>query len=63
MNNQNELTSPGDKKFMNELMNPEEALREAAQNNNLKRTKKGIVSKNNGPLLTNDGRVVLSENI
>ncbi len=61
MNNQNELTSPDGKKFVNELMNPEQALKEAVKNNNLQRAKKDIVEKNNSPLLTNDGRVVLNE--
>lgn len=61
MNNQNELKSPDGKKFVNELMNPEQALKEAVKNNNLKRPKNDIVEKSNGPLLTNDGRIVLSE--
>jgi hypothetical protein len=60
MNYQNELTPEG-KKFVNELMNPEEALKEAVKQANLKRSKNDIVEKHNGPLLTNDGRVVLSE--
>ena len=61
MNNPNELKSEG-KKFVNELVNPEIALQETTKQNNLKKPKGGIVEKHNsGPLLTNDGRVVLSE--
>lgn len=60
MNNPNELT-PNGKKFVNELMNPDEALKEAVNQSNLKKPKNDIVEKS-APLLTNDGRVVLSEN-
>ena len=61
MTYQNDLTSPEGKKFVNELLNPDEALKEAANQGNLKKPKNDIVEKKDGPLLTNDGRVVLSE--
>lgn len=60
MYNPNELSKEG-KKFVNELMNPDQALKEAAKSSNLKRPKNDIVEKANGPLLTDDGRIVLSE--
>jgi hypothetical protein len=61
MNNPSELKPEG-RKFVNELMNPDQALKEVFKQNNLKRPKGGIVEKNTGQLLTNDGRVVLNEN-
>lgn len=61
MNNPNELKPEG-KKFVNELMNPDQALKEVFKQNNLKRPKTGMVEKVNSQLLTNDGRVVLNEN-
>jgi hypothetical protein len=60
MNNPNELKPEG-KKFVNELMNPDQALKEVFKQNNLKRPKTGMVEKANSPLLTNDGRIVLNE--
>ena len=60
MNNPNEL-KPKAKKFVNELMNPDQALKEVFKQNNLKRPKGGIVEKVSGQLLTNDGRIVLNE--
>jgi hypothetical protein len=60
MNNPNELKPEG-KKFVNELMNPDQALKEVFKQNNLKRPKTGMVEKANSQLLTNDGRIVLSE--
>jgi len=60
MNNPNELKPEG-KKFVNELVNPDQALKEVFKQNNLKRPKTGMVEKANSPLLTNDGRIVLSE--
>jgi hypothetical protein len=60
MNNPNELKPEG-KKFVNELMNPDQALKEVFKQNNLKRLKIGMVEKANSQLLTNDGRIVLSE--
>ena len=60
MNNPNELKPEG-KKFVNELMNPDQALKEVFKQNNLKRQKAGMVEKANSQLLTNDGRIVLSE--
>lgn len=59
MSNPNELNPTG-KKFVNELMNPDEALKEAVSQANLKRPKNDIVGKS-GILLTNDGRTVLNE--
>lgn len=50
------------KKFVNELLNPEKAYSEAVQKANLKRPKNDIVPKNEGKLLTNDGREMLNEN-
>lgn len=61
MNNPNELKPEG-KKFVNELMNPDQALKEVYKKNNPKRPKGGIVEKTTNQLLTNDGRVVLNEN-
>jgi hypothetical protein len=60
MNNPNELKPEG-KKFVNELMNPDQALKEVFKQNNLKRSKTGMVEKVNSPLLTSDGRIVLNE--
>ena len=60
MNNPNELKPEG-KKFVNELMNPDQALKEVFKQNNLKRPKAGMGEKANSPLLTNDGRIVLNE--
>lgn len=60
MNNPNELKPEG-KKFVNELMNPDQALKEVFKQNNLKRPKAGMVEKTNSQLLTNDGRIVLNE--
>jgi hypothetical protein len=60
MNNPNELKPEG-KKFVNELMNPDQALKEVFKQNNLKRAKAGMVEKANSQLLTNDGRIVLNE--
>ena len=62
MNNPNELKPEG-KKFVNELMNPDQALKEDFKQNNLKRPKAGMVEKVNSQLLTNDGRIVLNEDI
>jgi hypothetical protein len=59
MSNPNELNPTG-KKFVNELMNPDEALKEAVNQANLKKPKNDIVEKS-GILLTNDGRAVLNE--
>jgi len=59
MSNPNELNPTG-KKFVNELMNPDEALKEAVNQTNLKKPKNDIVEKS-GVLLTNDGRAVLNE--
>jgi hypothetical protein len=59
MSNPNELNPTG-KKFVNELMNPDEALKEAVNQANLKKPKNDIVEKS-GILLTNDGRTVLNE--
>ena len=60
MNNPNELKQEG-KKFVNELMNQDQALKEVFKQNNLKRPKAGMVEKANSQLLTNDGRIVLNE--
>jgi hypothetical protein len=49
MSNPNELNPTG-KKFVNELMNPDEALKEAVNQTNLKKPKNDIV-----------GRAVLNE--
>ena len=61
MNNPNELKPEG-KKFVNELVNPDQALKEVFKKNNLRKPKTGMVEKVNSQLLTNDGRVVLNEN-
>jgi len=51
------------KKFVNELLNPEQAYFEAMQKaNNMKKPKNEIIEKNNDKLLTNDGREMLNEN-
>ena len=61
MNNPNEL-KPKSENLVNELMNPEKAIQEVKKYTNLKKTKGGIVEKHNSsPLLTNDGRIILSE--
>lgn len=50
------------KKFVNELLNPDQAYVEAMQKANLQRPKNDIVERNNDKLLTNDGREMLNEN-
>lgn len=51
------------KKFVNELLNPEQAYMEAMRKaNSMKKPKNDIVEKNEGKLLTNDGREMLNEN-
>lgn len=60
-----ELENPSNKnkKFVNELLNPEQAYQEAIKKaNSMKKPKNDIVSKNEGKLLTNDGREILNEN-
>lgn len=50
------------KKFVNELLNPDQAYLEAMQKANLQRPKNDIVERNGDKLLTNDGREMLNEN-
>ncbi len=51
------------KRFVNELLNPEQTYNEAVQRaNNMRKPKNDIVSRNEGKLLTNDGREMLNEN-
>jgi hypothetical protein len=51
------------KKFVNELLNPEQAYFEAVQKAaNMKKSKNDIIERNNGKNLTNDGREMLNEN-
>lgn len=51
------------KKFVNELLNPEQAYFEAVRKaNSMKKPKNDIIERNNGKLLTNDGREMLNEN-
>ena len=61
-----ELTGSRDenqkKKFVNELLNPDKAYYEALQKSNLKKPKNDIIVRNEGKLLTNDGREMLNEN-
>ena len=62
-----ELGNPKDenhkKKFVNELLNPEKAYFEALRKaDGMKKPKNDIIEKNEGKLLTNDGREMLNEN-
>lgn len=50
------------KRFVNELMNPEQAYVNAVKQANLKKPNNEVMQRNPGKLLTNDGREVLSEN-
>jgi len=51
------------KKFVNELLNPEQAYFEAVRKaNNMKKPKNDIMERSSGKLLTNDGREMLNEN-
>jgi hypothetical protein len=51
------------KKFVNELLNPEQAYFEAMRKaGNMKKKKNDIMEKSEGKLLTNDGREMLNEN-
>jgi hypothetical protein len=50
------------KKFVNELLNPDQAYMEAVQKSNLQKPKNDIIERNGDKLLTNDGREVLNEN-
>lgn len=51
------------KKFVNELLNPEQAYFEALKKaESMKKSKNDLVEKNEGKNLTNDGREMLNEN-
>jgi hypothetical protein len=50
------------KRFVNELLNPDQAYVDAMRQANLKRPNNEVVEKNSGKLLTNDGREMLNEN-
>lgn len=50
------------KRFVNELLNPDQAYVAAMKQANLKRPNNEVVEKNSGKLLTNDGREMLNEN-
>jgi len=51
------------KRFVNELLNPEQTYNEAVQRaNNMRKPKNDIIERNEGKLLTNDGREMLNEN-
>jgi hypothetical protein len=51
------------KKFVNELLNPEQAYFEAMRKaGSMKKPKNDIMEKSEGKLLTNDGREMLNEN-
>ena len=50
------------KKFVNELLNPDEAYLEAIRKSNLKKPKNDIIERNESKSLTNDGREMLNEN-
>jgi len=51
------------KKFVNELLNPEQAYFEALRKaENMKKPKNDLIEKNEGKSLTNDGREMLNEN-
>ena len=50
------------KRFVNELLNPDQAYIAAMKQANLKRPNNEVVEKNSGKLLTNDGREMLNEN-
>jgi|LakMenEpi03Aug12_release.lakeMendotaPanAssembly.Ray.scaffolds.fasta_scaffold2973434_2 hypothetical protein len=51
------------KKFVNELLNPEQAYFEAVRKaNSMKKPKNDIMERSSGKLLTNDGREMLNEN-
>ena len=61
MNNQGELKKDG-KKFVNEVLGPDQDLREVANSmQNVKKVKRDILEKKDGQLLTNDGRILFSE--
>lgn len=51
------------KKFVNELLNPEQAYFEAMKKAaNMKKPKNDIIERNENKILTNDGREMLNEN-
>lgn len=50
------------KKVVNELLNPEKTYSDAVKKANLRKPKNDIIEKNEGKLLTNDGREMLNEN-
>lgn len=50
------------KKTVNELLNPDKAYFDAMKKANLRKPKNDIVERQNGKLLTNDGREMLNEN-
>ena len=55
--------NPKSKKFVNELMNPQEAFMEAQRKAaSMQKPKNDIMEKDGGKLLTNDGREMLNEN-
>lgn len=50
------------KRFVNELLNPDQAQIDALKNANLSKPKSDLVERNDGKSLTNDGREMLKEN-
>ena len=55
--------NPKSKKFVNELLNHQEAFMEAQRKAaSMKKPKNDIMEKDGGKLLTNDGREMLNEN-
>jgi hypothetical protein len=55
--------NPKSKKFVNELLNPQEAYMEAQRKAaSMKKPKNDIMQKEDQKLLTNDGREMLNEN-
>lgn len=51
------------KKFVNELLSPEQIYFESmSKANNMKKPKNDIIGRNEGKTLTNDGREMLNEN-
>lgn len=50
------------KRFVNELLNPDQAYIAAMKQANLRKPNNEVMERNNGKLLTNDGREMLNEN-
>lgn len=59
--NLNDSKKSQSKKFVNELLSPEQEYFNAIQKSNLKKPKNDIIERSSSKMLTNDGREMLNE--